>query len=231
MPAPITPQIELPSARMGPADTSDRAGDAAALPDLALFDFDGTITTRETFPDLLVAATPRWRLIAGRVLLAPIVIAYRLGVLSGIRTRAALVRYAFSGLPAARVASAGAMLAATRLPALVRPQMQARIDWHRARGDTVVVVSGNLDLMLAPWCAAQGVALLCSTLEQLDGRLTGRYAGTQCAGDEKARRVHAAYPRQAFAQVYAYGDTDEDLALLRIADHATWRGAPWPATT
>ncbi|UNK42184.1 HAD-IB family hydrolase [Luteimonas sp. S4-F44] len=231
MPAPTGPQADLPSSRIRLADTPDPVGPVAALPDLALFDFDGTITTRETFPDLLVAATPRWRRIVGRVLLAPIVIAYRLGLLSGIRTRAALVRYAFSGLPAAHVAAAGAMLAATRLPALVRPRMQARIDWHRARGDTVVVVSGNLDLMLAPWCAAQGVALLCSTLEQVDGRLTGRYAGAQCAGDEKAKRVHAAYPREAFAQVYAYGDTDEDLALLRIADHVIWRGAPWATTT
>ncbi|KLI97635.1 hypothetical protein WQ56_16730 [Luteimonas sp. FCS-9] len=201
------------------------------MPDLALFDFDGTITSRETFPDLLVAATPRWRLIAGRVLMAPVVIAYRSGWLSGVRTRAALVRYAFAGLPAARVAAAGATLAATRLPALVRPQMQARIDWHRTRGDTVVVVSGNLDVLLAPWCAAQGLDLLCSALQQTtDGRLTGRYAGAQCAGDEKARRVRATYPREAFAHVHAYGDTDEDLALLRIADHASWRGAPWCGT-
>ena len=40
--------------------------------DLALFDFDGTLTTRETFPDFMGHAAPRWRLWVGRVVLAPL---------------------------------------------------------------------------------------------------------------------------------------------------------------
>lgn len=200
-----------------------------AARDLALFDFDGTITTRETFPDFMARAVPRRRLALGRVLFAPWVVGYRLGVVPVALLRTALVRYAFSGVPLAAVEAAGAALAADVLPGLVRPEVQARIDWHKARGDTVAVVSGGFDVYLAPWCRAQGLDWICSSLAVRDGRLTGRYAGAQCVADEKARRVRARYDLAGYRAIHAYGDTHEDHALLALADHATWRGRPWQA--
>ena len=200
-----------------------------AARDLALFDFDGTITTRETFPDFMARAVPRRRLALGRVLFAPWVVGYRLGVVPVALLRTALVRYAFSGVPLAAVEAAGAALAADVLPGLVRPEVQTRIDWHKARGDTVAVVSGGFDVYLAPWCRAQGLDWICSSLAVRDGRLTGRYAGAQCVADEKARRVRARYDLAGYRAIHAYGDTHEDHALLALADHATWRGRPWQA--
>ena len=205
------------------------AGAAPSRPDLALFDFDGTLTTRETFADFLHVATPPRRRAAGRVLLAPAVIAYKLGLLPVASLRALLVRYCFTGVARSALETAGADFASTVLPGLLRPEAMARLHWHQARGDTVVVVSGGCDVYLSPWCAAHGVALLCSTLDHRDGRMTGRYAGAQCAGEEKARRVRAHFNLAGFAAVHAYGDTHEDLALLALADHAIYQGAPWTA--
>ncbi len=200
-------------------------------PDLALFDFDGTITTRETFPDFIRRAIPPPRRALGTVLFAPLVVGYRLELVPVHALRTALVRYAFSGVPLAEVEAAGAALAAEVLPGLVRPAMQARIDWHRARGDTVVVVSGGFDVYLAPWCRAQGLDWICSSLAERDGVLTGRYAGAQCVADEKARRVRERYDLARYRAIHAYGDTHEDHALLALAHHATYRGTPWTACT
>lgn len=195
--------------------------------DLALFDFDGTITTRETFPDFIRHAIPPRRRTLGVALFAPLVVGYRLKLVPVHALRTALVRYAFRGVPMAAVEAAGASLAADLLPTLVRPEMQARIDWHRGRGDTVCLVSGGFDVYLAPWCRAQGLDWICSSLEARDGVLTGRYAGAQCVAEEKARRVCERYDLAGYRAIHAYGDTHEDHALLALADHATWRGAPW----
>ena len=197
--------------------------------DLALFDFDGTITTRETFPDFIRRAIPPRRRALGTAVFAPLLIGYKLKLVPVHALRTALVRYAFSRVPLAEVEAAGASLAADLLPTLVRPAMQARIDWHRARGDTVVVVSGGFDVYLAPWCRAQGLDWICSSLEARDGVLTGRYAGAQCVADEKARRVRERYDLAGYRAVHAYGDTHEDHALLALAHHATYRGAAWTA--
>ncbi|KRA40092.1 HAD family hydrolase [Pseudoxanthomonas sp. Root630] len=195
----------------------------AAGRDLALFDFDGTLTTRETFPDFMRYAVARPRLLVGGALLAPVVFGYRRGWVAGNPTRASIVQVGLRGVDAARLRAQGEAFARDVLPGLLRPEAMARLAWHRERGDRIVVVSGGLEVYLAPWCAAQGVELLCSLLAERGGRITG-YAGAQCVGEEKVRRVRALCDPQAYVAIHAYGDTQEDNAMLAMAHHRTYRG-------
>ncbi len=194
--------------------------------DLALFDFDGTITTGESFGPFVKALAPRWRVRLGGVLLAPLVIGYRLGLVSGTTVRAAVVRVAFRGLDADVFDAAARRFADDYLPTVVRPESLARIAWHRARGDRVVVVSGAFAEYLQPWCDAHSLELVASSLERRDGRLTGRYAGTQCVLDEKIRRVREKCDLAAFDRVHAYGDTPEDVPMLALAHERHYRTMP-----
>ena len=193
------------------------------MPDLALFDFDGTLTTRETFPDFMRYAVARPRLLAGGVLLAPVVFGYRRGWVAGNPTRASIVQVGLRGVDAVRLRTQGETFARDVLPGVLRPDAMARLQWHRERGDRIVVVSGGLDVYLAPWCATQGVELACSVLAERGGCITG-YAGPQCVGKEKVRRILALCDPQAYAAIHAYGDTHEDEAMLAMAHHRTYRG-------
>lgn len=195
--------------------------------DLALFDFDGTITTRDTFADFIRHAAPRSRRLWGNALLLPLLVGYRLGAVSGHLLRASAVRVGLGGLPEAEAHARGERFAGEVLETLLRPEVMARIDWHRRRGDRVIVVSAALDLYLAPWCRRHGLELLCSRLAVQGGRLSGAYLGPQCVAEEKARRVQAALQLGDYAQIHAYGDSPDDHALLRLAHHASYRGQPW----
>jgi len=190
---------------------------------LALFDFDGTITTREMFPDFMRFAVAPRRLAVGKIVLAPLIAGYRLGMVHGNTVRARIVHFGFRGVAEATLRHAGAAFCRDVLPDAVRPLALERIRWHQAQGDTVAVVSGGLDLYIADWCAQHGLALLCSQLEVAAGSLTGRYLGAQCVGAEKARRVREAYDLRTFDSVYAYGDTHEDAELLALADRKSYR--------
>jgi len=201
------------------------------MANLALFDFDGTITTRETMAAFMYRAVPARRQAWGRWVLAPWVAGYKCGLVSGVAVRAAVVRVGFAGVTLASVQAHGAAFAADTLPALLRPEAMARIRWHQEQGDTVAVVSGGLDVYLAPWCRMHGLALACSTLEHRGGRLTGRYQGVQCVGAEKARQVRGQFDLADYGRVYAYGDTREDLPLLDLAHHRFYRGQELPATS
>ncbi|MGE4069550.1 MAG: HAD family hydrolase [Lysobacterales bacterium] len=194
------------------------------LPALALFDFDGTITTREMLPDFFRLAIPKRRVQFGGVLLAPLIIGYKLGVVSGSLLRAAIVRLGFTGVPLQRYRDHGLDFARSVLPGVIRPEATERIAWHRARGDRVIVVSGALDVYLAPWCEAQGLELICSALEHRDGRLTGHYEGPQCVSSCKRERVLQRVDRSAYSEIYAYGDTVEDRELLELASRRFYRG-------
>jgi HAD superfamily hydrolase (TIGR01490 family) len=190
---------------------------------LALFDFDGTITTKETYPYFIRAAVAPRRLAIGWLLLGPLVLGYRLGLVPGRLLRALIVRIGLAGRDAAEIQAAGERFAREVLPGMVRPQALDRIRWHQARGDTVVVVSGGLDVYLDAWRRQHGLELICSRLESRDGRLTGRYSGRDCVSAEKSRRVRERFCLEAFDQVYAYGDTHEDLDLLELADRRWYR--------
>lgn len=190
---------------------------------LALFDFDGTITTRESFPDFIrLAVNPR-RLALGKPLFAPLIIGYRLGIVPATLVRASIVKFAFGGVAEEGISNTGRAFARDVLPQLLRQEAMQRIHWHKARGDTVVVVSGGFDMYLSHWCSQHGLALLCSKLESAGGVLTGRYLGAQCAGAEKCRRVRERYDVAGFPKVYAYGDTSEDFAMLEMAHEKYFR--------
>jgi len=192
---------------------------------LALFDFDGTITTREMLPDFFRIAIPSRRFRIGKVLLAPLIIGYNLQVIPGTMIRSAIVRMGFSGVSYSEYELKGREFAANVLPQVVRAEAIERIRWHQTKGDIVVVVSGALDVYLGPWCNHYGVKLICSSLEHRNGVLTGRYRGMQCVRSEKARLVESRFNIGSFDEVFAYGDTVEDRELLALASRKFYRGS------
>lgn len=190
---------------------------------LALFDFDGTITTRETLPDFMHAAVAPIRLAAGKVVLAPLIAGYRTGIVPGTIVRSSIVQFGFRGVAEEDIQRAGEQFARDVLPGVLRPMAMDRIRWHQKQGDTVVVVSGGFDFYLSHWCRQHGLELICSALDSNAGVLTGRYRGRQCVGREKPRRILEKYDLGDFQAVYGYGDTREDLDMLGIASRKSFR--------
>jgi HAD superfamily hydrolase (TIGR01490 family) len=191
--------------------------------DLALFDFDGTLTTGDTVTPFCRFAIPARRAVLAGLLISPALVAHRLGVLSTPSTRRIVARAGFQGARASVVRALGQAYASEVLPAAVAPRAMDRLQWHRHRGDTVVVVSAGLDVYLAPWCERQGVSLICSELEERAGRLTGRYRRGDCSGRTKALLVRCTFDLKRFATVYAYGDSGEDREMLDLAQRRYYR--------
>ena len=129
----------------------------------------------------------------------------------------------FRGEDAAVVRKLGVEYATTVLPKTVRQSALERIEWHKAQGDDIVVVSGSLDVYLGPWCETRGLDYICTTLETRGDRLTGRYVQGDCAGPEKVRRILQRYQLNRYAHVYAYGDSVEDREMLELASRKYYR--------
>lgn len=142
--------------------------------DLALFDFDGTITASDSYSGFLRFAVPRHRVVLGLPLLAPALVSHRLGLIPARAARPIVSAAAFRVERVARIRELGRRYAAEVLPGVVRPRALERIRWHQARGDAVVVVSASLDVYLRPWCNHHGVEVICTELEERNGILTGR---------------------------------------------------------
>jgi HAD superfamily hydrolase (TIGR01490 family) len=190
---------------------------------LALFDFDGTITKSDTFSGFLRFAVRRHRVVLGAIPLSPVIACYRLGLISAHQARPIVSRVGFQGESAFRIREIGRRYAAEVLPRVIRRQALERIHWHQGQGDTVVVVSASLDAYVGPWCDSVRVERICTELEEHNGRLTGRYRHGDCAGAAKARRIRERYDLSRYALVYAYGDTSDDREMLDLADRKFYR--------
>lgn len=190
---------------------------------LALFDFDNTITTNDNFTSFVHYSIPKHRVIAGTVLLSPLIAAYKMDILSASNMRAAVAMLGFCGRSKEMVRYLGLNYARNAIPDFIRPETLRRIEWHKKQGDAVVVVSASLDVYLTEWCKQRNLDLICTVLETRGGRLTGRYLGGDCTGDEKARRVRSLYDLGAYDSVYAYGDSEEDNAMLALASKRFFR--------
>lgn len=193
--------------------------------ELALIDFDHTITTCDTYGRFLRRVATPEQLAQAWWKVGPWLLAYRLKLISAARIRARVTRLTFRDRHADDIDAQAAGFSREVLPEVVRPQMLEQIRWHLQQRHTVVVVSGSLDLYLRPWCDALGLELICNRLESRDGRLTGRYADGDCA-PHKAARIRARYDLSRYVRVHAYGDSREDRSMLALAQERWYRGKP-----
>lgn len=196
------------------------------MPNLALFDFDGTISFKDNFiPFIFYATVPR-RLAIGKIILSPLILGYKLKIVPATVIRRCIVCFSFRGRREKELRKLGKIYSREVVSQSIRPYALERIQWHKSQGDTIVVVSASLDVYLLDWCNKHELDLMSSKLEvRKDGVLTGRYIDGDYAGKEKARRVRTKYDLLEYPVIYAYGDSQEDKELLSLAHkkYFCWR--------
>lgn len=92
-----------------------------------------------------------------------------------------------------------------------------KIQEHRNAGQSIVLVTGSLDFLMAALETHTGGAdVLAATLEERDGRFTGKLVGMPVVAEEK-RRVMMQYAAEHgldMKRCHAYGDSCSDLQML-----------------
>lgn len=190
---------------------------------LALFDFDGTITQRDSLFDFLAFSFGFRRCVIGAFVLAPMMVAYLLRRIPSWRAKESVFRRFFKGWDLVKFRKAAATYSKERIPCIVREEALRQIEWHRVRGNRMVVVSASPEDWLRPWCEGQNIEVIATRLEVHEGRLTGRIEGRNCQGIEKVRRIKEVIDLDKYERVYAYGDSRGDAEMLDLANERYYR--------
>ena len=200
---------------LGQSPRKDRA--------IVAFDFDGTLTIRDSFTEFLRWRAGRGGWALGLVRLAPAVATYARDRDRG-RIKAASVREFLKGVPRAELDVEAGRFADRVWDSFMRPDaLKVWNDWGR-RGAHRVIVTASPETTVAPFARRLGADALLGTplVFDADDRVTGAFASPNCRGEEKVRRLRAVYGDDVRLAA-AYGDTSGDAEMLAIADEAGFR--------
>ncbi len=191
---------------------------------IAAFDFDGTLTTRDSLFRFISWRRRRAEVALDLVRTLPLLALYCARLVGNERHKMALFARAFRDMPADAFERRAGDFARSEIPRMIRAEALERVRFHQERGDRVVLVSASPIDWIVPWAASEGITeVIGNPAEVSDGRVTGRLAGVNCYGPEKVRRLLALNPERDSYTLFAYGDGRGDRELLAAADHPYYR--------
>jgi phosphatidylglycerophosphatase C len=194
------------------------------MPVLALFDFDGTLTRKDSFLEFLKFAVGKPAYYIGMFLLSPILALYLLKLIPNHTAKMLVIKYFMEGWHEEKLWTTGKNYSIEKIPDILHPEAMDKLKWHQEAGHHIVVVSASIDWWLKPWCEAHQLACICTEMRYEKGKFSGEYATPNCYGSEKERRIHAEIMRiTQYTEIYAYGDSRGDTEMLKMATHPFYR--------
>ncbi|MBF0576100.1 HAD family hydrolase [Dysgonomonas sp. GY617] len=188
---------------------------------IAAFDFDGTITTKDTLFDFIRFYIGKHNLLKGLIILSPILISYKLGFTRNDIAKQKLFSYFFKD-KSIQEFNKVSIDYAKRIKEIVRPEILEKIKWHQAQNHIVIIISASIVNWIKPWASEINIKTVLGTeIEVKSNIIEGVFSSKNCYGQEKINRLIAQYPNRDEYVLYAYGDSRGDKELLAFSDHPT----------
>jgi phosphatidylglycerophosphatase C len=190
---------------------------------IAFFDFDGTITTKDTMLEFAkyCHSTPNYLL--GMGLILPWLIGMKVGLVSKQKAKEKFITYFFGNTSLQKFNNDCNLFTKEVMPHLIKVDALQTIKKFQSENTEVVIVSASAENWVAPWCIQQNIVFLCTKLEVKENKITGKLLGKNCNGIEKVNRIKQQFDTVYYKNIYCYGDTDGDKPMLRLATQPFYR--------
>ena len=188
-----------------------------------LFDFDGTLSRRDSFTGFIRHVRGTWGLIRVLIKSAPAIALWKSGLRDNTYAKLRMFAAAFRGMPIEEFRRHGEDYR-QGIDRMLRTEVVDELRKAVAEGETVAIVSASLGDWIRPWALPNGVQHVLATEPETDasGRLTGRFSRPNCQREEKRRRILEEFPEILYhrdrCHVAAWGDSDGDTEMLELAD-------------
>ncbi|MFC1731943.1 HAD-IB family hydrolase [candidate division KSB1 bacterium] len=190
---------------------------------LAIFDFDGTITYKDSFLDFIKFYKGKTRFWIGVAFISPVYILFRLNIISDQRAKEIVLSYFFNGESVSDFDEKCTQFGRKRIPSFIRKNALDKLMEHQNASHHIIVISASAESWLRTWCNDMKIELIGSRLEVTNGKITGKLIGKNCRGKEKVRRLKEILNPESYDRIFAYGDSEGDKEILEIATDPHYR--------
>lgn len=193
---------------------------------VAVFDFDGTITRKDTLIEFIRFAKGSVALYWGMFVHLPWLVLMKLRLYDNGKTKEGVFSWFFKGMRIEEFDELGQRFYEIQVAQLLYTDAVQAIKEHQQKGDKVVILSASIENWVKPFASAlQADALSGTQVETQEGKLTGRFATKNCYGQEKVERLKQWLQGNRIKDSYviAYGDSRGDKELLKFANEKHYK--------
>lgn len=187
------------------------------------FDFDGTLTKRDTLVEFIRFAKGDKAFVLCMLRFLPILLAMKAGLYPNWKAKQKVFSYCFKGMTVDAFNALCRRFAEEKAH-LMRPKGRQKIREVLAEGGKVIVVSASINNWVEPFFSEFGDVFVVGTMiDEHEGKLTGRFLTKNCYGREKVNRLLQLYPERRQYHLTAFGDSRGDMELLDFADEGYYK--------
>ena len=185
---------------------------------IAFFDFDGTITNKDSLLDFLKFTVGTYKFYILIIFFTPFLLMFKLNIITNQKAKEKMITFFLGKINYKDFKNDACDYSANHLHEILRPKAIERLKWHKKNKHKIVVVSASIDAWIRPWCEKNGYEILATRLEFKENYFTGKFLTKNCYGQEKVNRIKEMYNLNDFENIYVYGDSKGDKEMLEIGN-------------
>ena len=195
---------------------------------IVAFDFDGTLTTKDTLLAFIRYAKGSTGFWLGFLRYSPQLVLMKLGLYPNYKAKQKVFAHFFKGMSLDAFDALCQRFASDNRH-LLRPQALEVLNKAISEGAEVVIVSASIDNWVQAFFegvrreGVRSIQVIGTQIEVEEGVLTGRFLTNNCYGQEKVNRIQALFPNRQDYHLTAYGDSRGDQELLAFADESHFK--------
>lgn len=189
---------------------------------LYLFDFDGTLTYKDTM-FLYLKFYNSSKFIFQFVKHIPLFILLKLKLANAEKVKKNFIASVLKGESRTKIEEQSQLFFEKYYPEIIRENALEFIKNIDREHTESYIVSASLDIWVKPFADRFKMKLLATQAEFKNDIFTGNFTGINCNGDEKVCRIEQAVHGKKFDKKIAFGDTSGDRPMLNWADEGHYQ--------
>jgi len=185
---------------------------------LFLYDFDGTITTKDSLFDFLKFSTNSFKYYLGFCAFVPLFLGAKLKLFQKGNVKRRFISFFLKGKSEHELTKISeAYLQHIIKRPMFREAALNSIRKHKIEGD-IYLVSASLDIWLTPIAKWLDVGLICTKADYSNDTFNGQFSTPNCNYHEKVIRVVDEIKMDEYQWTVYHGDSSGDLAMKDLVD-------------
>ena len=174
-----------------------------------IFDFDGTLTKRDTLRPFASYIVRRNRCYHKLLILYAFLLLYKLRLVNDTSLKEVFLKMFIKGMSVIEVENIVKCFLKSELQPFINNMVFNKLRNHIMSGDKVYIASANFDFLLEPLIKEWNLRGIISTeTERVDSYFTGKIIGSTCKGNNKVKKIKALYGDEKLKDAVAYGDME-----------------------